>query len=91
METDGRKQVRVGDDLILSCLSQGFPVPTYRWYRENGDILKTLARDPRLSEPIPGLLKIEKINLDDDGKYVCISNNSVGEETVHHSVFVTGK
>jgi len=91
VETDSRKQVKVGEDLILSCLSQGFPIPTYRWYRENGDVLKALAHDPRLSVPIPGLLKIEKIRLDDDGKYVCISNNSVGEETVHHSVFVTGK
>jgi len=81
----------VGEDLILSCLSQGFPIPTYRWYRENGDVLKALEHDLRLSVPIPGLLKIEKIRLDDDGKYVCISNNSVGEETVHHSVFVTGK
>lgn len=89
VETDSRKQVKVGEDLILSCLSQGFPIPTYRWYRENGDVLKAVAHDPRLSVPIPGLLKIEKIRLDDDGKYVCISNNSVGEETVHHSVFVT--
>lgn len=91
VETDSRKHVKVGDDLTLSCLSQGFPVPTYRWYKENGDILKSLAHDPRLSVPIDGLLKIEKIRLEDDGKYVCISNNSVGEETVHHSVFVTGK
>lgn len=91
METDSRKQVKVGDDLILSCLSQGFPIPTYRWYKEIGDVLKALAHDPRLSVPIPGLLKIEKIRLDDDGKYVCKSNNSVGEETVRHSVLVTGK
>lgn len=91
METDSRKQVKVGDDLILSCLSQGFPIPTYTWYKENGDVLKSLARDPRLSVPIAGLLKIDKIRLDDDGKYVCIANNTVGEETVHHSVFVTGK
>lgn len=91
METDSRKHVKVGEDLVLSCLSQGYPVPTYRWYRENGDVLKSLPRDPRLSVPINGLLKIEKIRLDDDGKYVCVSNNSVGEETVHHSVFVTGK
>lgn len=91
VETDSRNHVKVGEDLTLSCLSHGFPIPSYRWYRENGDILKTLSHDLRLSVPIPGLLKIEKIRLDDDGKYVCISNNSAGEETVHHSVFVTGK
>lgn len=75
---------------MLSCLSQGFPVPTYRWYRENGDVLKPLGIDPRYSVPLAGLLEIEKIRLDDAGKYVCILNNSVGEETVHHSVFVAG-
>lgn len=91
VETDSRKHVKVGEDVVLSCLSQGYPVPTYRWYRENGDVLTSLAHDPRRSMPIDGLLKIEKIRLEDDGKYVCISNNSVGEETVHHSVFVSGK
>lgn len=91
VETDSRKHVMVGEDLTLSCLANGFPVPIYRWYKENGDILKPLARDPRLSVPIAGLLKIEKIRLDDDGKYVCILNNSAGEETVRHSVFVSGK
>lgn len=90
VETDSRKHVKVGEDVMLSCLAHGFPVPIYRWYRENGDILKPLAHDPRFSVPIAGLLKIEKIRLDDDGKYVCILNNSAGEETVHHSVFVTG-
>lgn len=91
VETDSRKHVKVGEDVVLSCLSQGYPVPTYRWYRENGDVLTALAHDSRRSMPIDGLLKIEKIRLEDDGKYVCISNNSVGEETVHHSVFVSGK
>ncbi|VVC29919.1 Fibronectin type III,Immunoglobulin subtype,Immunoglobulin-like domain,Immunoglobulin-like [Cinara cedri] len=89
VETDSRKHIKVGDDLTLSCLAHGFPIPIYRWYKENGDILKPLAHDPRFSVPIPGLLKIEKIRLDDDGKYVCITNNTVAEETVHHSVFVT--
>jgi len=48
-----------------------------------GDILETLTHDPRLSIPIAGLLlKIEKIRPDDDGKYVCMSNNSLGEEII---------
>ncbi|XP_050441202.1 cell adhesion molecule Dscam2 isoform X2 [Adelges cooleyi] len=89
VESDSRKHVKVGEDLILSCLSQGFPLPSYRWYRENDDQLTTIVHDPRVSIPMAGLLKIEKIRLEDDGKYACVSNNSVGEETVRHSVFVT--
>ncbi|XP_050541670.1 cell adhesion molecule Dscam2 isoform X2 [Daktulosphaira vitifoliae] len=89
VESDSRKHVKIGEDLTLSCLSQGFPVPTYRWYRENGDLLIAIEYDSRVSIPISGLLKINKVRLEDDGKYVCISNNSIGEETVHHSVFVS--
>ncbi|XP_071455064.1 cell adhesion molecule Dscam1, partial [Hetaerina americana] len=28
------RMVKAGDDIILPCVAQGFPVPTYRWYRE---------------------------------------------------------
>ncbi|KAG8222804.1 hypothetical protein J437_LFUL005010, partial [Ladona fulva] len=28
------RMVKVGDDIILPCVAQGYPVPTYRWYRE---------------------------------------------------------
>jgi len=31
VEKHATRQVKVGDDITLPCVAQGFPVPTYRW------------------------------------------------------------
>lgn len=37
----------------------------------------------------PGLLQIQHVQSVDQGKYICIVNNSQGEERVHISLIVT--
>ncbi|XP_065344295.1 cell adhesion molecule Dscam2-like [Cloeon dipterum] len=75
------KLVRVGDDVTLACVAQGYPVPSYRWYREQ---LLPVAVGQRLSLVAPGSSGVV-----DRGKYLCWVNNSAGEETVQVALTVT--
>ncbi|CAG2053659.1 unnamed protein product [Timema podura] len=76
------KQVKAGDDITLPCVAQGFPVPTYRWFREDRDQLLAVNVGERVSVLAAGLLRVAKVRLEDKGKYLCWVNNSAGEETV---------
>ncbi|XP_049816620.1 Down syndrome cell adhesion molecule-like protein Dscam2 [Schistocerca nitens] len=89
VEKHVNKQVKVGDDVILPCVAQGFPVPTYRWFREDNDQLQPMAVGDRVSVLAAGLMRISKIRLEDQGKYLCWVNNSAGEETVQVTLTVT--
>ncbi|KAL1449155.1 hypothetical protein WDU94_000378 [Cyamophila willieti] len=75
--------VKLGDDVILPCVAQGHPLPTYSWYRENRED-RTNLRALDLSNPRykilvekAGLLKISNIRLEDEGKYLCWINNTL--------------
>ncbi|XP_063226995.1 cell adhesion molecule Dscam2 [Bacillus rossius redtenbacheri] len=83
------KQVKVGDDITLPCVAQGFPVPTYRWYREDRDQLLPVATGQRVFMLAAGLLRISKVRLEDKGKYLCWVNNSAGEETVQVTLSIS--
>ncbi|XP_059483764.1 cell adhesion molecule Dscam2 [Neocloeon triangulifer] len=89
VEKHSSKHVKVGDDVTLACVAQGYPVPSYRWYREDREQLLPIAVSERLNLVAPGLLRISKIRLEDRGKYLCWVNNSAGEETVQVALTVT--
>nr|CAD7430006.1 unnamed protein product [Timema monikensis] len=84
------KQVKAGDDITLPCVAQGFPVPTYRWFREDRDQLLAVNVGERVNVLAAGLLRIAKVRLEDKGKYLCWVNNSAGEETVQVTLTVSG-
>ncbi|XP_046417326.1 Down syndrome cell adhesion molecule-like protein Dscam2 isoform X6 [Neodiprion lecontei] len=79
-----------GQDLTVLCPAQGFPVPTYRWYKF---IDGTSRRHPvQLNErvrQVSGTLIIREARVDDSGKYLCVVNNSVGGESVETVLTVT--
>ncbi|XP_069681625.1 cell adhesion molecule Dscam1 isoform X3 [Periplaneta americana] len=83
------RQVKVGDDITLPCVAQGFPVPTYRWFREDREQLTPVSVGERVTVLAAGLLRISKVRLEDMGKYLCWVNNSAGEETVQVTLTVT--
>ncbi|XP_071567239.1 Down syndrome cell adhesion molecule 1 isoform X29 [Temnothorax nylanderi] len=76
--------------LPLLCPAQGFPVPSYRWYKF---IEGTSRRQPvQLNErvrQVSGTLIIREARVEDSGKYLCIVNNSVGGESVETVLTVT--
>ncbi|XP_020284790.1 Down syndrome cell adhesion molecule-like protein Dscam2 isoform X19 [Pseudomyrmex gracilis] len=76
--------------LPLFCPAQGFPLPSYRWYKF---IEGTSRRQPvQLNErvrQVSGTLIIREARVEDSGKYLCIVNNSVGGESVETVLTVT--
>ncbi|XP_034950741.1 Down syndrome cell adhesion molecule-like protein Dscam2 isoform X7 [Chelonus insularis] len=74
----------------LICPAQGYPVPTFRWYKF---IEGTTRRQPvQLNErvrQVSGTLIIREARVEDSGKYLCIVNNSVGGESVETVLTVT--
>ncbi|GAB1868744.1 Down syndrome cell adhesion molecule-like protein Dscam2 isoform X2 [Camponotus japonicus] len=79
-----------GNTSNLQCPAQGFPVPSFRWYKF---IEGTLRRQPvQLNErvrQVSGTLIIREARVEDSGKYLCIVNNSVGGESVETVLTVT--
>lgn len=89
VEKHAIRQVTLGDDLTLPCVAQGYPVPTYRWFKDDHDQLAPIPLSDRISLVSAGLLRIGKVRLEDRGKYMCWVNNTAGEETVQVTLTVT--
>ncbi|XP_043680301.1 Down syndrome cell adhesion molecule-like protein Dscam2 isoform X1 [Vespula pensylvanica] len=79
-----------GQDLTLLCPAQGFPVPTYRWYKfiEGSSRRQPVQLNDRVRQ-VSGTLIIREARVEDSGKYLCIVNNSVGGESVETVLTVT--
>ncbi|XP_076239566.1 Down syndrome cell adhesion molecule 1 [Calliopsis andreniformis] len=79
-----------GQDLTLFCPAQGFPVPTYRWYKfiEGSSRRQPVQLNERVRQ-VSGTLIIREARVEDSGKYLCIVNNSVGGESVETVLTVT--
>ncbi|XP_023233546.1 Down syndrome cell adhesion molecule-like protein Dscam2 isoform X2 [Centruroides sculpturatus] len=71
---------------ILVCIAQGYPLPTYRWYKEQGGL--TPAEINQRIRQEDGVLLIQRVMPEDSGKYVCVVSNSVGEDRTEIELFV---
>ncbi|XP_047118494.1 Down syndrome cell adhesion molecule-like protein Dscam2 [Schistocerca piceifrons] len=69
---------RAGSPADLVCAAQGFPPPTYRWFRETGGAL-TEVRAQGLVRPLHSVLQFPRVQPEDSARYVCVATNSVGE------------
>ena len=89
VEKQASKHANVNGQIVLSCIAQGHPPPSYKWFKEIYDQLLPLTLSDRIYVISDGLLKISKIKLEDSGKYLCWVNNSAGEETIQITLTVT--
>lgn len=64
---------------------------SFRWFREDKDNLKLIIASQRIKVRPAGLLQIQHVQYADQGKYICVANNSLGEERVQISLLVTCK
>ncbi|XP_025152760.1 Down syndrome cell adhesion molecule-like protein Dscam2 isoform X11 [Harpegnathos saltator] len=80
----------LGGAMTLLCPAQGFPVPSYRWYKyiEGTTRRQPIQLDDRVRQ-VSGTLIIREARVEDSGKYLCIVNNSVGGESVETVLTVT--
>lgn len=87
-----------GETLRLSCAASGHPSPTYRWFRvaphsaqQNAVIPQPLRAAASEQPLLRQLLIVNKMTLADSASYICVANNSYGEDNCHTQVVVTGK
>ncbi|KAL5255753.1 hypothetical protein ACHWQZ_G011096 [Mnemiopsis leidyi] len=74
-----------GDDVTLTCLSEGHPKPTVMWKLKNGSPLPESARVDQTS----GELKLIRIVPADAGRYYCEVSNNVGNPRISQEIDVT--
>ncbi|XP_076544951.1 Down syndrome cell adhesion molecule 1 isoform X22 [Osmia lignaria lignaria] len=79
-----------GGSSTLLCPAQGFPVPSFRWYKfiEGSSRRQPVQLNDRVRQ-VSGTLIIREARVEDSGKYLCIVNNSVGGESVETVLTVT--
>ncbi|XP_062895222.1 junctional adhesion molecule A-like [Mobula hypostoma] len=78
--------VTTGSTAELKCSeSQGYPRPSYRWYRDQVLMPESPAASPTfrnssyIMQSKMGLLTFKPVSKSDAGEYVCEANNNVGE------------
>ncbi|XP_076371531.1 cell adhesion molecule Dscam1-like isoform X2 [Tachypleus tridentatus] len=78
-----------GETAYLPCAAQGQPPPTYTWFKIKGSQKVRIHYWPRLQR-FHGSLRIDRVELEDVGLYLCVANNSLGEDytQVEVKVFV---
>ncbi|XP_068082192.1 cell adhesion molecule Dscam2 [Anabrus simplex] len=81
--------VREGETAVLSCVSQGYPPPTYWWQRETGSALEVVLPTERFHMR-DGILVLQNAHTSDAGRYLCHANNSAGSERVELELAVVG-
>ncbi|XP_022176409.1 Down syndrome cell adhesion molecule-like protein Dscam2 isoform X50 [Myzus persicae] len=85
-----RYRKRSNNNLSVLCSAQGYPTPSFRWYKfiEGSNKKQAVTLDDRIKQ-VSGTLIIREAKVDDSGKYLCVVNNSVGGESVETVLTVT--
>ncbi|XP_054708130.1 cell adhesion molecule Dscam2-like [Uloborus diversus] len=68
-----------GETLELACAATAFPAPSYRWYREEDGRLVSMSSSHRVTL-LDGSLVLQYVTVQDSARYVCVVNNSAGED-----------
>ncbi|KAL1430242.1 hypothetical protein MTO96_015186 [Rhipicephalus appendiculatus] len=79
-----------GQPAELLCAAEGFPVPSYSWYKRDGQRMLPVESGPRVRQ-VAGVLQFREVDSSDGGAYVCVVSNSVGDAQVDLELVVTPK
>lgn len=79
--------IRTGETIVLSCISQGIPPPTYLWFRESVSGTTIVFNSERIHAR-DGVLVLQSARVEDAGRYVCHANNTAGSERVELEVTI---
>ncbi|ULU07211.1 hypothetical protein L5515_014872 [Caenorhabditis briggsae] len=65
---------KVGDSIYLECFAYANPIPQYKWSRVDGKPLPSRSHISNYGR----VLKIDRVNYGDSGKYKCVATNAFG-------------
>ncbi|XP_056010232.1 hemicentin-1-like isoform X3 [Ostrea edulis] len=93
IDADEKVATTVNQSTTITCKGQGYPLPTFEWFRDN-TIIQTESRftvNPTIhlsATEASSSLSISNVVAGDFGAYVCIAQNSNGQghKTVHLTV-----
>ncbi|XP_022252792.1 Down syndrome cell adhesion molecule-like protein Dscam2 [Limulus polyphemus] len=80
--------VQEGEPVELTCAAQGYPLPSYRWYKNEGGRLVSVVVGRRVIQ-VSGSLYFRDTSIRDTGSYTCVVINSVGERRMDSTLIVT--
>ncbi|GFY79011.1 ig-like domain-containing protein [Trichonephila inaurata madagascariensis] len=79
---------KIGSAVELYCIAQGYPVPNYMWFKQEGTRLLPLSSNRRI-QVLRSTVLIHKASKIDTATYVCVANNSAGEDRIHLQLVIS--
>ncbi|KAM7033975.1 hemicentin-2 [Acridotheres tristis] len=76
-----------GQSVQLACECHGIPLPSLSWWKD-GEPLSTQAGSPKLVSPGGNVVYMEKVQLLDQGTYICECRNAAGSSSKEHHLEV---
>ena len=77
------------DSIPISCAFNGFPEPDVEW-RRNGKAIVNSDRIKISSCATSSVLEISDLQYTDEGEYVCILTNELGEDSTSMDLYIEG-
>lgn len=77
-----------GENLLLNCMSAGYPSPKLTWTLPNGVVLTRPQATGRYAVLNNGTLSVQRTSVYDRGMYVCQTINEFGSSSLSVSVIV---
>ncbi|CAM1308016.1 Uncharacterised protein g4740 [Pycnogonum litorale] len=71
------QSVRTGQKAIFHCVADGYPKPTLKWFRQNGNLNTLLLSDRRYRILENGTMVIQNVTEQSTGIYACSVENGV--------------
>ena len=71
----------VGKTVTITCVADAFPAPNYIIFHNGME----------LTDVVGGVKTIQSANLNNDGRYGCLANNSIGNVSASFNLTVNGK
>ena len=82
VENPKNQSVFIGSNVTFNCTAMGLPTPTISWMKNNDSCVVTSdvrARVVSDNKNNHSQLIINKVRIEDNGKYQCVASNSAGE------------
>ncbi|VVC34250.1 Hypothetical protein CINCED_3A009503 [Cinara cedri] len=73
--------VKVNQAADLLCLAEGFPPPTYKWFRKNQESVQEISIESLTVHPYQSLLHIIRVPMSEYAvTYECVVSNKLGQD-----------